>query len=70
MKSFEGKVIKLYLNNNYGCLTLVCKYIDMEDDFIVVENSLTNKIQYYSKYYIKYIEIVKDIEVESNEYDQ
>ena len=45
MKAFNGKRIKLYLNANYGALTVTGKFIDSEDDFIVVENELTRKIQ-------------------------
>lgn len=69
MKAFEGKIIKLYLNATTGYVTLTGKFIDMEDDFVCVENTITKKIQYFCKYYIKYIEIVKDIEVEVDELD-
>ena len=70
MKAFNGKVIKLYLNSSSGYLVVTGKYIDQDGDYLVIENELNKKIQYFSKYCIKYIEIIKDIEVEDDEYNK
>lgn len=70
MKAFNGKVIKLYLNSSSGYLVVTGKYIDQDGDYLVIENELNKKIQYFSKYCIKYIEIIKDIEVDDDEYNK
>lgn len=67
MKDFEGKIIKVYLNANSGWLVQTGPFIRIEDDFVIMKNKLNGKIQYLSKNYIKYIEIVHDIADENYE---
>lgn len=60
MKDFVGKVLKISLNAASGWTTITALYIKMEDDFLVVKNGFSNKIEYISKYFIKKIEIVRE----------
>ena len=61
MKDFENKVIKLYLNQDNGFYGITGAYINSSNDFVVIENTFTHKIQYVSKFFIRYIEIVRDL---------
>ena len=61
MNDFKGKIIKICLNSNTGYVCETGAFIDMKDDFVVIKNIASNKIQYISKFNIKYIEIIKEI---------
>ena len=67
MKDFDGKVIKVYLNSNSGLLCETGDYIRSEDDFLIIRNTMTGQIHYLCKYFIKYVEIVRDIAGDYNE---
>lgn len=60
MKDFEGKVIKLLLNNTSGALVSTGYYIKSDNKFITIKNELSNKIEYYNIDYIKEITILGD----------
>lgn len=62
MKDFEGKRIKLNLNVDSGWTNVSGAFIKMENNFIVIYNEMLKKIQYFSLYSIRSIEILKDIE--------
>ena len=61
MLNFEGKVIKIYLNATSGFVVQTGPFIGFEDDFLLLKNPITNEVNYISKYYIKTIEVVRDI---------
>lgn len=61
MNDFNGKIIKVYLNTNTGYICETGSFIELKDDFVVIKNECNNKIQYISKYSIKYINIVRPI---------
>lgn len=62
MLDFKGKVIKVFLNATSGYVVQTGPFLGMEDDFIMLRNPITKEINYISKYYVKYIEIVRDID--------
>ena len=65
MKDFEGKIIKIYLDSSYGVVCITGPFMKFEDNFLVMLNPITKKIEYYSMYYIKTITIVGDIKPDS-----
>ena len=64
MNDFQGKISKVYLNAESGWLVMTGPFIRAENDFIIIKNKMDGKIEYLSKGYIKYIEILKDIEAD------
>lgn len=64
MKDFEGKILKVYLDNIQGWLALTGYFIRYEDNFFIIKESMSKKIKYLNKDFIKSIEIVGDIEDE------
>ena len=60
MKDFENKNIKITLNSNSGWVTVTGAYIKEEGNFLVFYNPAIKKIQYFSTFYIKSIEILGD----------
>lgn len=67
MKDFEGKVIKVYLNSNSGLICETGVFIKFEDDFLLIRNTMTGHIHYLCKYFIKCVEIMRDIAGDLNE---
>ena len=64
MLNFSGKVIKVFLNASSGYVVQTGPFVGFEDDFLMIKNPITKEIDYISKYYIKYIEVIRDIEPE------
>ncbi|MFA6624157.1 MAG: hypothetical protein WCS80_00090 [Bacilli bacterium] len=62
MLDFKNKVIKVNLNTESGLMIITGPYIKSEENFLVVYNPLTEKIEYLSMYIIKSVSIVRDIE--------
>lgn len=68
MKEFENKKIRITLNSNSGWVSVTGAYIKEEGNFLVFYNPLIKKIQYFSMYFIKSVEILGDYkEDEENE---
>ena len=64
MKDFEGKILKIYMNNTGGLVCLRADYIRFSDGFFVVMDSASKRIRYINKDCIRSIEIVGDIDEE------
>ena len=61
MKDFEGKIIKVFFNNVQGWVCLSGCFIRYEDNFVIIKETISNKIQYLNRDYIRSIEIIGDI---------
>ena len=46
MKDFEGKILKVYLDNIQGWLALTGYFIRYEDNFFIIKESMSKKIKY------------------------
>ena len=62
MLNFKGKVVKIFLNASSGYVVQTGPFLGMEDDFIMLQNPITNEVNYISKYYVRYIEVIRDID--------
>ncbi|MCI1245534.1 MAG: hypothetical protein LKG11_06280 [Bacilli bacterium] len=62
MEDFDGKVIKVTLNSSYGVVCATGPFVKIENNFLVMINSISEKIEYYSLYYVKTIMIMGDID--------
>ena len=60
MDNLKGKILKICLNSMSGIITETGVCLGTDSDFIIINNHFNKKIQYISKYYIKYIEILSD----------
>ena len=58
MKDFEGTKIKVYLNSNYGWVFVTGAYVKCENNFLAIYNPQVKKIQYFSLFCIKDVEIM------------
>ena len=65
MPDFENKIIKIFLNETSGSIMETGMFIEDTKDFLVIKNTLTNRIQYVSKFFIKYVEIVRSADEEA-----
>ena len=61
MKDFEGKSLKIIFNQSEGWVCLKADYIRYEEGFFVVRESISKRIKYINKDFIRTIEIVGDI---------
>ena len=61
MKDFEGKVIRMSVDNIQGWVITTGCFIKQEGSFFVIKENNSNKIRYINERYIKNIEIVGDI---------
>jgi len=64
MKDFEGKTIKIYFNQTEGWVCLKADYIRFSEGFFVVRESISRKIRYINKDYVRSVEIIGDINAE------
>ena len=62
MPDFKNKIIKIFLNETSGRVIETGMYLSENQDFLVIENSLTKHTQYISKGSIKYVEVVKCVD--------
>ena len=58
MKDFEGKKIKVYLNANDGGVFVTGADVKCENNFLAIYNPQVKKIQYFSLFCIKDVEIM------------
>lgn len=70
MCDFNGKIIKVFLNSNNGMICETGPFYKIDNDFLVMKNEYTGKIQYLSKANIKYVEILRDIDDKDGEKDE
>ena len=61
MKDFIGKLIKVFVNSNYGYICVTGPFVKIENNFLVIVNQVTKKIEYYSMYNVKTVTIIRDI---------
>lgn len=61
MNDFNGKVLKLQLNATSGWVSITGAFIKMDGNFIVICDSITKKIHYFSMYYVRSVEIIADL---------
>ena len=64
MKDFKDKILRIFVNELNDFTTMTGLYMDSNEDFLIITNTYTHRIQYVSKYYIRYIEIVRSVKDE------
>ncbi len=60
MDNLKGKILKIYLNTMSGIVVETGVCLGADSDFIIINNQFSKKIQYISKFYIKYFEILNE----------
>lgn len=58
MEDFKGKIIKVYLASDSAYTCETGYFIKLEDNFLVIKNHRTGKIDYFCLYFVKSIQIV------------
>lgn len=66
MSDFEGKIVKVILNSSCGVICATGPFVKITDNFLVLINTITDKLEYYSMYYIKSITIMRDTDKENS----